>query len=67
MFDILLSNVDIHGEMVAKTVLEVVGNKRAQRITLVLTLLLKHIGAREDITIELLALDKAKLTLFGIY
>jgi hypothetical protein len=67
MFDILLSNVDIHGEMVAKAVLEVIGNERAQRIALVLTLLLKHIGAREDITIELLALDKTKFTLLGIY
>ena len=38
MFDILLSNVDIHGEMVAIAVLEVVGNERAQRIALVLTL-----------------------------
>jgi hypothetical protein len=53
--------------VVAKTILEVVGNKRTQRITLVLTLLLKHVWASEDVTIELLALDKAKLTIGAVY
>ena len=67
MFDILLSNVYIHGEMVAKTVLEVVRNEGTQGITLILTLLLKHIGTSEDVAIELLALNEAQLTLLGIH
>jgi len=53
--------------VVAKAILEVVRHKRTQRITLILTLLLKHIRASEDIAIELLALNEAQLTLLGIH
>jgi hypothetical protein len=53
--------------VVAKAILEVVRNESAQGIALVLTLLLEHIWASEDVTIELLTLDDAKFALLGIY
>jgi hypothetical protein len=53
--------------MVAKTILEVIRYEGTQWITLVLTLLLEHIWSSKDVTIVLLTLDQAQLTLRSIH
>ena len=49
--------------MVTETILEVVGYERTQRITLILSLLLEHVGAMKDVTPELITatLDQMEL------
>ena len=52
----LFRDVDVYGEVVRKSVLEVVTHERTQGITLVLTLLLNHIISAEDVAVKLCTL-----------